>query len=268
MTIEEKQQLTLNMAKAAGMIKLICGVANNVSWLIVLDAYDHAKRCRRYRHEVKKAFKLAIEEWHKYERQLIYATTNRMFHVADLAPESRKPYGDISDRQYYDFWASIGGPAYTKTKPLITSLWNKHRLSLEQHGVPDAEHIAWMLTASTAMQIATYLLDTTIKRVAADHHLPIKIANDMFRQFSVEPMLKAWGRALLLLEPMEYKLDPLEERNIQMGIDQLAEAWTEPSLLYDSVLVSCEDYDEVFRTKGFQKKAIREIAEVKQSIYE
>ena len=190
-------------------------------------------------------------------------STSRTWHQSHANLTETSPTDSITI-----FWASIGGPAYTKTKPLITSLWNKHRLSLEQHGVPDAEHIAWLLTASTAMQIATYLLDTTIKRVAADHHLPIKIANDMFRQFSVEPMLKAWGRALLLLEPMEYKLEPLEDRNIQMGIDQLAEAWTEPSLLYDSVLVSCEDYDEVFRTKGFQKKAIREIAEVKQSIYE
>ena len=260
---QDRQQLVNAMAKAAGVVKLICGVANNVAWLVTLDAYDHAKQCKRYRHEVKKAFKQAIAEWHAYENRLVHARVNRMFHVADLAEVSRKQYGDITDRQYYDFWASAGGPAYTKTKPLITSLVNKQRLSLEHHGVKDAEHIAWLLTASASMDIAHYLLEQTMKNVANDHHIPHNIVKEVFEQFSVAPQRKAWGRAVLLLEPMKYTLEPIERRNIQMGLDQLAKEWTSPTLLYNSVLDSVEDYEEVFRTPGYQAKAMRELTEIR-----
>ena len=84
MTEEQYNELARKMASAAGVVKLICGVANNAAWLVVLDAYDQARRCQRYRHEVKRAFKMAIEAWHDYERRLVHATENRMFHMADM----------------------------------------------------------------------------------------------------------------------------------------------------------------------------------------
>lgn len=62
---------------------------------------------------------------------------------------------------------------------------------------------------------------------------------------------------------MKYTLEPIERRNIQMGLDQLAREWTSPTLLYDSVLDSVEDYDEVFRTPGYQAKAMRELTEIR-----
>jgi hypothetical protein len=45
-----------------------------------------------------------------------------MFHLDDLEPSVRRKYGDITDREYYDFWASTGSQAYQQSKPLITSL--------------------------------------------------------------------------------------------------------------------------------------------------
>ena len=100
------------MASSAAVVKLICGVANNAAWMVVLDAHDHAKRCRGYRHGVKHQFKAAIQALKDYERRLLYAEENRMFHLADMSEKVRKKYGDISDREYYDFWASMGGAAY------------------------------------------------------------------------------------------------------------------------------------------------------------
>lgn len=120
MTEQQFKDLAQRMAKASGIVKLICGVGNNAAWLVVLDGYDHARKCKAYKHEVKRAFKMAIEEWHHYEARLVYAKENRMFHLDDLGEKARKTFGDISDREYYDFWSSVGGPAYEKTRPLIT----------------------------------------------------------------------------------------------------------------------------------------------------
>ena len=269
MNEEQYKDLTRKMASAAGVVKLICGVANNAAWLVVLDGYDQAKRCQRYRHDVKRAFKLAIEAWHDYERRLVYATENRMFHLADMSEKTRKTYGDITDRQYYDFWASVGGPAYQKTRPLITSLWNKHRLSLLNHQVKDADKVAWVITAQAALELAEQLYEKAIRECINGYGLPEWMVRGMFGQFSLKTVSERWRKALLMLAPdTEFELDSTEKRNIEMGLTQLCEAWLDPSLLYNSTIESVEDYDEIFRTRGYQKKALREIAEVRDETME
>ena len=69
---------------------------------------------------------------------------------------------------------------------------------------------------------------------------------------------------VLAPETEPIKLDTLEEKNIDLGLRQLMEAWLDPELLYSSTSETVEDYDEIFRTKGFQKKVLREIAEVRE----
>lgn len=60
----------------------------------------------------------------------------------------------------------------------------------------------------------------------------------------------------------KYDLEPMEERNIALGIQQLHEAWSDPRLLYGSAMTATVDFDDIFRTKGENKKALREINEV------
>lgn len=269
MTEEQYNETARKMASAAGVVKLICGVANNAAWLVVLDGYDQARRCKRYRHEVKRAFKMAIEAWHDYERRLLYATENRMFHMEDMGEKARKTYGDITDRQYYDFWASVGGPAYSKTKPLITSLWNKHRLSLLNHGVKDADKVAWVITAQAALELAEQLYEKAIRECVNGYGLPEWMARGVFGQFSLKAVSERWRRALMMLAPeTEFELEPTEKHNIELGLTQLCEAWLDPTLLYNSTMESVEDYNEIFRTHGYQKKVLREIAEVRDETME
>lgn len=269
MNEEQYNETVRKMANAAGVVKLICGVANNAAWLVVLDGYDQARRCQRYRHEVKRAFKMAIEAWHDYERRLIHATECRMFHLADMDEKTRKTYGDITDRQYYDFWASVGGPAYQKTRPLITSLWNKHRLSLLNHHVKDADKVAWVITAQAALEQAEQLYEKAIHECIDGYGLPEWMVRGVFGQFSLKIVSERWRKALMLLAPeTEFELESTERRNIEMGLTQLCEAWLDPSLLYNSTMESVEDYDEIFRTRGYQKKAMREIAEVRDETME
>ena len=73
---------------------------------------------------------------------------------------------------------------------------------------------------------------------------------------------------MMLAPETDFELEPMEKRNIEMGLTQLCEARLDPSLLYNSTMQSVEDYDEIFRTRGYQKKALREIAEVRDETKE
>ena len=261
-----REQTIMAMGKAAAVVKLVCGVGNNAAWLVTLDGFDHARKCKNYKQNVKKAFCDAIEEYHKYERELLHAFENRMFHIDDMGDAIRKKYGKITDRDYYDFWASAGGVAYKKTRPVLTSLWNKYKKSLESHHIPDAEHIAWVMTAMAALELACRMYDRAILECVNGYSLPERIVKSVFKGFDLHRVSKSWKRALMKLEPMTngIALDDTEKHNIELGLEQLCDAWVAPTLLYDSTFENVEDYGEIFRTKGEQKKSLREIAEARE----
>ena len=260
-----KEETILRVAKAASVIKLVCGVGNNAAWMVVLTGYDHAKKCRRFSHGVKRKFNRCIEMFHEYERRLIYADENRMFHMSDMTPEVRKKYGDITDRQYYDFWSSIGAVAYQKTLPLLTSLWNKYRLSLVSHGVKDADHVAWVMTAMAALELSSQLYTQGIDGCVTGYQLPRRMVEYIFAQFSLSAINDMWRSAMIELAPdtSGIEMSSMEEKNIAHGLTQLLEAWTDPSLMYASTMDTVDDFGEIFRTHGEQKKALREIGEIK-----
>ena len=250
MTYEEIQKAVGN---AAAIFKLVCGVGNNAAWVVMMEGYDHARRCKAFRrslkggHSVGWYFKKAVRDFNDYERNLLTTQTNRMFHVADMTGDVRRKYGDISDAEYYEFWKGVGGVAYERTKPLITSLWNKYRLSLLEHGVKDAEHVAWVMTAQAALDLAGAMYESAMKECENGLELHRKV------------------RAMMLLAPETdpIKLSDVEERNIDLGLQQLMEAWLDPELLYSSASGAVDDFNEIFASKGFVKKVQREIADVK-----
>lgn len=271
MTVEEVNK---RLSAIASTIKLVCGVANNAAILVMLDAHDIIKQHPNYRQQVKQAYKKAFTEWHNYERDLLHAHTNRFFHVADMGERTRKKYGNISDQDYFEFWKGCGSKAYTDTRPLVTSLWNKYRLSLLHHGIEHADQLAWGMTASACLSIATHMYSEAVKDACNDiSGSPEEIfkwrgiVKYVFKGFSLQRVLDAWNKALDITDKKAtyYDLESLEEKNINHGCTQLIQAWSNPSLLYDSVIDSTEDYSEIFRTAGERKKAIREIEEVRQN---
>ena len=259
------EELTKKMVAASSVVKLVTGIGNNAAWMIVLEALDHARQCRRYRGKVKHLFKRCIEMFHEYERRLIYAVENRMFHLEDMSPEVRKKYGNISDRQYYDLWAQTGVEAYKRTRAWQTSLWNKYRVSLVRHGVPEAEHVAWVMTAMAALELSVSLYNEAIRDSHVGMGLQESLLHMVFGQFSLQRICKTSMEALNALAPETdgYELDQTEHKNIEMGLKQLCESWIDTNTIFGCTLAAVEEYSEVFRTRGEQKKAIREIATVK-----
>ena len=264
----DREELIDKMVNASSLVKLICGIGNNAAWMVALKSLDHARKCRRYRGSVKHLFKRCVTLYHDYERRLIYASENRMFHLADMTPNIRKKYGNITDRQYYELWSQTGIEAYTRTMPLLTSLWNKYRLSLIKHHVEDAEHVAWVMTAMAALELAVRLYNEAVTQCQKRLNIQRSLLDKVFGQFSLAGINKTWMEAMKALAPDTdgYDLDDIEARNIEMGLQQLCENWVNTDLMFDSTMAAVEEFGEVFRTKGEQKKAMREIAEVKAEI--
>ena len=267
-TYEEIQKAVGN---AAAIFKLVCGVGNNAAWVVMMEGYGHARHCKAFRRSLPGGytigwyFKRAVNDFYQYERHLLNTQTNRMFHVADMSDDVRRKYGNISNEEYYQFWKGVGVVAYHKTKPLITSLVNKYRVSLIQHGVKDAEHVAWVMTAQAALDLAGAMYESAMKECENGLELHRKVLDEVFTQFSLKTISKDWMQALMLLAPETdpIKLSDVEERNIDLGLEQLMEAWLDPELLYSSASGAVDDFNEIFATKGFVKKVQREIAEVK-----
>jgi hypothetical protein len=250
----------------AGQVKLVCGMGNNAAWVLCLDALDQLRKHPSYRQNVKRAFKEAMEEFARYERGLIYALNNRMFHVNDMTDDIRAKYTDISDRDYYDFWASNGGVIYQKTKPMVTSLVNKYRLSLLSHGVKNAEIVAWGLTALAGLDIAVKIWRSAIRTNAREYDFPEKRLYPLFKGLSLEPVAKKWRAAMQRLESTTYKLESLELKNITQGLVQLAQAWSDPETVFGSAYANTKEWGEVFSDKKAKQNAMREILAVKKEL--
>lgn len=260
-----REEMAVRVGKSSALIKMMCGIGNNAAWACCLETMDQLRQHPNFRHRVKQGFKAALEEFKAYERRLVYATENRLFHLDDLTPDYRKRYGNISDREYYEYWCSTGATAYSQKRMWAMNLWNKYRLSLIRHKVPNEGIVAWGMTADAALRLAQCIYENNIKVCACDYEVPTPLLEVIFGGLNVKRVADKWDAALMLLEPLTdtYELEDIEQKNIQLGLDQLMEEWTSMATAVDALTETTEAYDDVFRTKGEQKKALRQIAEMR-----
>lgn len=261
-----QDELTYRVAKVAGLVKTMTGIGNNAAWQACIDANEQLKKHKRYRQSVKQGFTDTLKAFQSYERRLVYAEANRLFSVSDLTPEYRKRYGNISDREYYDYWAATGTTAYYQKRQWMTNLWNKFRLSLIGHKVPDPHTVAWGMAADACMKLAVCIYENAIKAGVDDFGVPRPLLEVIFGSLNISPVEKRWDRALMMLEPFTatYELNEHEQRNIQLGLDQLQEEWTSCATLREALSETTEAYEDVFRTKGEMKKALRFIETIRE----
>lgn len=262
----DEPEMARRVSIAAGSVKTICGVANNAAWSCCLEALDHLKTHPAYKQNVKRAFQASVNEFKAYERRLVYATDNRLFHLDDLTPAYRKRFGTISDRDYYEYWCATGATAYTKERAWFINLWNKYRQSLRKHQVAHDSAVAWGMTGYTCLKLSTEIYEQAVMTAAADLCVPAAILTALFESLAMKVVTERWNRALELLEPWTcgYVLDEVEERNIQLGVVQLSERLTSMATMTNALSEATEAYDDVFRTRGEQKKALRQIAEMRE----
>ena len=279
----DREELERQVSQCSGFVKMMCGVANNCAIQIVNmcrsyiedirdeDSYKERPKCPHpgYKHKAKSLFRQFFQEWHTMESALLYPPNGetRFFHVADMPEDARKKYGEMTDAQYFEFWKGTGALAYQKSLPLVTSLQNKFRLSLERHGVKHAQQTAWAMTADAVLQLACETFDREIRWChGALQYLELSFVENLWKVFSPKRPAETWRKAMLLMSPDcdGYKLDSDEERNIALGLEQLRELWVSSDLPFDATIRAVEDYDEdIFRTRGEAKKSMRQLAEMR-----
>lgn len=260
-----------NVAQAAAFMKTVTAIGNNAAWMACLDAFDHIKLHPAYRQAVKSAYKKCFNLFYEYERQLLFDDHLRFFHLDDCSPEIRKTFGIITDRDYYDYWAGFGFNAYTNTKPFYTCLVNKIRLAYIKNNAPNPDILAWSMAAKLCLKIACILYNDTIRILANGEdwkHIGMneKTWRKIFRPFNISSIEQQWGKAhLLLANGHALMAEPVENRNMQLGFEQLAEKWASEDVIFGSGIKASEDFAEIFRTNGELKKTKRKFAELRNA---
>lgn len=257
------------VVQASSLVKLIDGCANNAAWAACLDAYEYLKPLPRFKQHViggdtaGYGYKRAFTALKDYQRNLIYTSENRFFHVADMTEETRNFYAPgMTDEEYYDFWASFGFKAYQGNKPFLTCLVNKLRLAYEKNGIRNAEAAAWSMGAYMSLSVATECHADAIKAVAKQWGDKQSKWQRLFKAFDLTPVEKLWGSAHkdFFPELARVKFTDGEFENIKMSFNQWAERLVRGKTLVDSRVATVNDFaDDIFRTKGCAKKAIREL---------
>lgn len=261
------EELVKRISRASSDIKLMCGLANNAAWLVVLDAYDQVRQLPCYKFKVRKDFRLVLNAFRHYEHKLIYAETNRFFCLDDMGPETRKKYGNITNGEYYEFWTGIGARMYIKTKDAITSLQHKFMLALAAHGEDHAEEKAWAITAGHSLRIAVEVWERAMIDGSKNYDVKIGIMKMLFEGFNLQKVSDAWEKATNnICKLQQDDLTAHEHRNIEMGILWLTDAWADAENIFDSVNDASEDFMDIFRTKGEYKKLRRELLEQKHEV--
>lgn len=292
--IEERQagmtkELELQIAKVSGFVKMMTGVANNAALAIMVQCLNKVADVRprdeyaltprhahpNYRHKVKQMYNQVLKERDHYRRALLHPASDqtRFFQMADMPEEQRKMYGIISDNDYFEFWESTGALAEQKSQPLVGSLQNKFRLSLQRHGVANADQVAWAMTGASVLELAVVIWQKAMQLASSSFEgkVSASVCEKLYAPFSLKRVSEAWVKATRMLAPEAdaYPLDTDEERNIEMGVEQLMELWVSPDMPFDAVIKAVEDYkDDVFASSGYAKKTIRQLVELRNQAVE
>lgn len=266
-----KTTIAETVSQASSLVKLIDGVVNNAAWAACLDAYEYLKPLPRFRQQVKGGdtagygYQRVFKAFKNYQRNLIYTSSNRFFHVADMAKETRNFYAkDMTDEQYYNFWASFGFKAYQENEPFLTCLVNKLRLAYEKNGIRNAEAAAWSMGAFMSLNVATECHADAVKVVANQWGGRLAEWQRLFKAFDLSPVEKLWGDAHrdFFPELATLEFDDDEFQNIKLSFNQWAERLVRGKTLVQSRIDTVRDFaDDIFRTKGYAKKAIRELTD-------
>ena len=122
------------------------------------------------------------------------------------------------------------------------------------------------MAADACLRLAVCIYENAIRVGVEDYGVPKVLLDAIFGDLNISAVEKRWDRALMMLEPFTgtFELTEQEQRNIQLGLDQLQEEWTSCATLREALSETTEAYEDVFRTKGEMKKALRYIETIRE----
>lgn len=254
---ELHQHLSFMSANA----KNVMGIANAIVFTTMTDALDKLRKLPQYRQTIKRDFEKCRTMWTQYEQSLLHARQNPLFCVADMQPEYRKRFrDDLTDREYFEYWLTLGDKAYKRYINPINALRNKFVIILRRHNAPCIEPIAYALTAERAFFLSATFYKSLIKNMSQESGLNPIVYRDLFSQLSVENIWECWSKALTEIS-LKLKIPHLEptdadNRNIELSFEYLKEVTMKDIFNLESMLELVADEEEIFRTKGYQQKTL------------
>ena len=242
-------------------VRINTGVANNCAYIVLSNALDDVRKHNKYKREVKRAFNAVTDAWKHYEAML-QNSASRFFDINDLNDEQRKAFGDITSVQFFDFWRGYGYAAYKHTYNAINSLRHKFRKIAIRLGYDDPDIVSSLSVAHVCLDAACQIYDLTLEIQCDKLKLDRRICNDLLYVFSPKRVLKAFQNAITLLYPNLFGEDVSDEEqhNIDLSYQEITMLWTSTDFVFRSISEACEEYSEIFRTKGYAKKAAMEAA--------
>ena len=283
MTAEQTEELNRLVGQMSGFVKMMMGVADNVALTVMRHANDQIIDRRSdddykvkprqahpgYRQQAKRSMREAMDEVVRWRTRLLYPSQGelRFSHVDDMPEEARRKYGAMTDQEYFELWMATGAGAYQKSLPLVRSLHYKFLRSMESHGVHAAAQTAWGLTALTILQLAVETFERSMRSVneAMEGRLPPALMERIYQPFSLKRVADLWQQGLVLLSPETavYQLSTAEERNIELGVEQLRELWISPTTPFESLAGAVNDYDELFASKSVRRSVLSDINQMR-----
>lgn len=265
---ERAKEATRVLSLASGLVKIHCGVANNCCYVLMGNAFDLLKQHPRYKEKTKLAFKQVAKDWEEYERALLYAEFNRMFHVADMAESVRKKYGELTDKEYFEYWQGLGGAGYVKTQDQINVLRHKYRLALSSLNVPHEEILSYLLMTDACLRAADKVYQNIIDEAKELSGVPLNVIQKVFSRFRLTKVTECFEKAMMRLDPMifEYDIDDFLSTNIDMALAQLEEKWQDTDYIMESAKTATKDFVEIFRNNKEFKDALKQLTKAKKQL--
>ena len=132
------------------------------------------------------------------------------------------------------------------------------------HNIADPSLVSWGMAADAALKLAVCVYEDNIVTASDQFGIPFALLAHIFQGLNMKAVEKKWDDAMMTLEPWTgtYELTEQEQRNIQLGLDQLWDAWVNLETMRDSLYSTAEAFDDIFRTKGEHKKALRQIKQM------
>lgn len=256
------------------LFRTYCGTINSAVWMVCLEAYEQVRRTPMFHKRLKDGntpkwhFKRVFKEFNAYERTLIYGEAfDGFYDLAKMPPEYRKCFGNISNREYYELWFAVGTNVYEKTYPFVSCLVNKFKLSFLSKYKDNATVAAWLWATIVCFRISHTIFQLITKTLAQKSGIAESRMNKMFSSFSLSRISQAWADAGGAFMPnFSCNLNEISSSNVVYGVEDLITKWSSKDTIFASIHKAFNDYDEVWRTPGEQKRAEAIIEKLKDEI--
>lgn len=214
----------------------------------------------------KRLVKKVWQEWKQYENTLKYSDL-KYFDLDTLPADARAKIGEhATNEDYFDYWLASGGEPYRLSLPLVNCLTNKYKLLLESNGVKSPENKAPLMSILSLLANQLESHEESVKLGAKHLGIRVQDMKGAIAPFRLQRVHDAWWHLMRHVIPELKDITPteLEQKNIDMTLEQLFRLMNTEDFLFSGVSKATEDYDDFFRTKGNMKKTLQEIAEVRE----